>query len=424
MFIHEKDNWTDFKWNDSQIAAVMAEANRSVGYLNGRLSSIGFDRVQLTSLETLTNDVVSSSAIEGIQLNADEVRSSVARKLGIEIKEEKEPTHYVDGVVEMMMDAVYRYDSPLTEERLFNWHCALFPNGRSGNSPIRVGQYRNEPMEVVSGSFGRKRVHYRAVAPENVASEMQKFIEWFNNPTVIPSITKSAIAHLWFVSIHPFDDGNGRIARALSDMVLSQMEKSALRFYSLSTEINQEKRAYYRVLERTQRGDGDITEWLSWYYKCLIQSVETANKKLSNVLNKSVFWTIHAGVTMNSRQVKILNFFLDGYDAKITQKNWAKYAAVSADVALDDLNDLVSKGVLVEQKGRTRDASYSIVYVKNEKYFSNVSISDSCGKHFISVVYQEKKYVELLSDLDYQRLVNEEISENDLSYKYFAYLLD
>lgn len=302
MFIHETVDWPSFRWDKDKIADSLARTNRAVGFLAGRLSTIGFENQMAATVESVTHDVVSSSEIEGITLNTAEVRSSVARKLGVNVPDMHEPTHYIDGVVEMMLDATQNYAQPLTEERLFGWHAALFPVGRSGSVPIDVGCYRSEGMEVVSGMFGRERVHYRAPEPERVPAEMETFIRWFNNPQIPPSLLKSAIAHLWFVSIHPFDDGNGRIGRAISDMVLSQADHSKLRYFSMSLQISREKKEYYRVLEHTQRGDGDITCWLEWYMDCLDRALETAETMLSSVLNKAIFWRTFSLATVTERQ--------------------------------------------------------------------------------------------------------------------------
>lgn len=424
MFIHERDNWTDFSWNTTAVMDKTAEVYRAIGFLSGRLSAVGFDDIQAASAESLAQSIVASSVIEGIALDMDEVRSSVGRKLGINIPNEKDSTHYVEGIVDMTMDAVFHYEQPLTEPRLFGWHNALFPSGKSGLYPITVGAYRTEPMEVVSGAMGRERIHYRAPEAERVGIEMLRFIEWFNNPTIVPSVTKSAIAHLWFVSIHPFDDGNGRIARALSDMVLSQMDKAPQRFYSLSMEISKEKQAYYRMLERTQRGQGDITEWLLWYHDCVLHAVETANGLLSNVLNKVVFWSQHAQVSMSDRQRRMLNLFLDGNNMKLTTKNWARLADVSMDTALRDIKDLEANGVLKACKGRVRDVSYSIVYTPTDDLpFTDITLSEN-GKHtVISIAFKGQCFTDTISDVDATRLRQEEITVADLAYKYFAYLL-
>lgn len=388
---------------------------------------LGFDSQLAATVESVTHDIIASSEIEGVTLNTDEVRSSVARRLGVSVPETKEPTHYVDGIVEMMLDATQNYSCPLTSERLFGWHAALFPLGRSGSSAIHVGAYRTNGMEVVSGMFGRERVHYRAPDPQRVENEMEAFLAWFNDiGQTPPSLLKSAVAHLWFVSIHPFDDGNGRIGRAISDMVLSQADGSKLRYFSMSMQISREKKEYYRVLESTQRGDGDITDWLEWYLSCLERAVEASETMLSGVLNKAIFWKTFASEAITARQRQLLNIFLDGYDAKITVKNWAKLANISPDTAGRDIRDLVSKGVLKAQKGKVRDVSYSINYLAEDGFarnFSEAEIIQKGGQDYITARYKgSRKVEERISPIDKLRLQQAEIAINDLIYKYFAYL--
>ena len=426
MFIHEIENWTSFRWNADSLSDAIARTNRAIGYLTGRLSTIGFDSQMVATVEAVTHDVVSSSEIEGITLNTEEVRSSVARKLGVTVPDTKEPTHYVDGVVEMMLDAVMNYDTPLNHDRLFGWHAALFPTGKSGFSDIVVGRYRDESMEVVSGTFGRERVHYRAPEPERVLDEMNKFFLWFNDKKIVPSLVKSAIAHLWFVCIHPFDDGNGRIARAISDMVLSQIDRSKLRFFSMSLQISKEKKEYYRMLERTQRGNGDITEWLEWYFTCIERAVSESNIMLSEILNKATFWKNHSEVVITERQRSILNIYLNGYEGKLTAKNWSKLADISLDTATRDVKDLVSKGILFPVQGRVRDVSYTLNYVVPDfrvSDFTDSAVVSRDGRDYISTVYKGQKTMEeRITSLDKMRFEQNEMSIEDLVYKYFAYL--
>lgn len=428
MFIHEIDNWTSFKWDAGQLAYNLEKTGKSIGFLFGRLSTIGFDQQLFATVESVTHEVVASSEIEGVILNTEEVRSSVARKLGVMVPNIKEPTHYIDGVVEMMLDAVMNYDTPLTSERLFGWHSALFPNGRSGVMPIVVGAYRTASMEVISGMFGRERVHYRAPEAERLAGEMEHFLKWFNNPDVAPSLIKSAIAHFWFVCIHPFDDGNGRIARAISDMVLSQIDRSKLRFFSMSMQINHDKKEYYRILEQTQRGTTDITAWLKWYLNCLDSAVNESNTMLSGILNKAVFWRTHADVSISERQRSLLNRFLDGYEGKLTAKNWSRLAEVSLDTAGRDIKDLVAKGVLKSVQGRVRDVSYTLNYSKSGmKYIDfkdSVVLTREDGDYIITTYKGEKHLEEKISQLDKVRFSQGEIETDDLVYKYFAYLME
>lgn len=360
MYIHQTENWPHFSWNKEIISAKLAIVNKAAGFLAGRLSVIGFDAQMNAAVETLTHDILASSEIEGIVLNSDQVRSSVARKMGVHIVGDVEPSHYIEGVVELMMDATNKYDKPLTDERLFGWHNCLFPTGRSGMKVINVGKYRIDPMEVVSGTFVREKVHYKAPAAETVPTEMQKFLEWFNSDSTPKDYIKSAVAHFWFVSIHPFDDGNGRIGRAIADMVLSQADESTLRFFSISRQINKDKRKYNGILERCQKGNCDITIWIDWYLDCMLRAIENAENMLSSILDKSIFWQTNSQVEISNRQKTVLNIYLDGYSGKLNVKNWAKHMKVSDDTASRDIKDLIEKGILIPQPGRVRDVSYGI----------------------------------------------------------------
>ena len=280
--------------------------------------------------------------------------------MGVHIVGDVEPSHYVEGVVEMMMDATGKYDQPLTDERLFGWHNCLFPTGRSGMEVINVGKYRIDPMEVVSGTLGREKVHYRAPEADAVPSEMKQFLDWFNADSTPKDYVKSAVAHFWFVSIHPFDDGDGRISRAIADMALSQADDSTLRFFSISRQINKDKRKYNDILERCQKGGCDITLWIDWYLDCMSRAIDSAGEMLSSILDKSIFWQTHSQVVVSDRQKSALNIYLDGYSGKLNVKNWAKQVKVSDDTAARDVQDLVEKGILVPQSGRVRDVSYGI----------------------------------------------------------------
>lgn len=428
MFIHETDNWTSFRWDSDKITDLLIRTNKAIGFLAGRLSTIGFDNQMAATVESVTHDVVSSSEIEGVTLNTAEVRSSVARKLGVTVSETKEPTHYIDGIVEMMLDATQNYLAPLTAERLFGWHAALFPMGKSGSTTISVGTYRTGGMEVVSGMFGRERIHYRAPEAGRIGGEMDTFLAWFNDLQHTPSLLKSAIAHLWFVSIHPFDDGNGRIGRAISDMVLSQADQSKLRYFSMSMQISREKKEYYRILEATQRSDGDITAWLVWYLECLGRAIEASEAMLSGVLRKAMFWKTFSAISITGRQRDVLNTYLDGYQGKLTAKNWGKLAEVSLDTAGRDIRDLVSKGILSPVQGRVRDVSYIINYVAEDTFIRNFSkpeIVQRDDKEYITAFYKDtQKVEERISNIDRLRLEQKEITLNDLLYKYFAYLAD
>ena len=359
--IHQSEQWPHFTWDKELVADKLAAVNKVSGFLMGRLNAIGFDAQMSASAEMLSNDIINSSEIEGISLNVKQVRSSIARKLGIPSDADEPSSHYVEGIVEMMLDAVSHYRQPLTHERLFGWHNCMFPSGMSGYSRIDVAQYRKGEMKVVSGNYRREKVHYEAVPAQDVPKEMDIFLDWFNTDCTAPTYLKSAIAHFWFVCIHPFDDGNGRIGRAIADMALSQADDSAMRFFSMSRQINKDKRSYYDVLEHVSRQtDVDITEWLIWYLDCMARAIHASDEVLSRILQKAAFWQNHAHVAFTERQNKVLNIYLDGYIGKLTVKNWAKHCKVSADTASRDIKDLVSKGVLEPQQGRMRDVFYGI----------------------------------------------------------------
>ena len=361
MYIHQIEGWPHLTWDKDIIDSRLIKVNKAAGFLEGRLSAIGFDAQQHATVEALTHDIVASSEIENVILNSDQVRSSVARRMGVRITNETEPSHYVEGVVEMMLDAVTHYDRPLTEERLFGWHNCLFPTGRSGMEIINVGKYRTDAMNVESGALGREKIHYRAPEAESVPDEMNHFLNWFNSEDTPRDYVKSAVAHFWFVSIHPFDDGNGRISRAIADMALSQADNSTMRCFSISRQINKEKRHYYKILEQQQKGSLDITKWIEWYLDCMLRAIEDAEKLLSSILNKAVFWQLHSQTTMTDRQRNTLNIWLDGYIGKLTVKNWAKQSGVSVDTAARDIKDLVDKGVLAAGDDKLRNVPYGIV---------------------------------------------------------------
>lgn len=359
MYIHEHKEWPSFSWNKELVGEKLNEVHQAVGYLTGRLSVIGFDDKMSAVVESISHDIIASSEIEGIELNNEQVRSSVARKLGVPLQHPTTSSRYIDGVVEMSLDATLNYASPLSDERLFGWHNCLFPTGWSGSTKIDVARYRNGEMKVISGMWGREKVHYVAPAPAKIKEEMRRFLDWFNSDTR-NGYVKSAIAHLWFVCIHPFDDGNGRIGRAIADMALSQAENSKMRFFSISHQINKDKKQYYDILEKTQKGDCEITGWIIWYLDCLLRSVEQSDEILSKVLNKAIFWQRHSETTISKRQREALNLYLDGYPGKLTAKNWAKHVKVSPDTAARDIKDLVEKGILVPQQGKVRDVFYGI----------------------------------------------------------------
>ena len=360
MFIHQTESWPHFTWGRDSIEPKLANVNKAAGFLEGRLSAIGFDVQQRAAVEAFTHDIVASSGIEGVILNSEQVRSSVARRMGVRITNESEPTHYVEGVVEMMMDAVNNYAEPLTDERLFGWHNCLFPTGRSGMEIINVGKYRIDDMNVESGVLGRTKIHYRAPKPNVVPAEMGRFLEWFNADSTPKDYVKSAVAHFWFVSIHPFDDGNGRISRAIADMALSQADNSTMRYFSISRQINKEKRKYNDTLELCQKGSTDITVWIDWYLDCMLRAIKEAEDMLSSILDKAIFWQNYSQADINERQKSVLNLYLDGYAGKLTAKNWAKLAKVSPDTAVRDVQHLAGLGVLVPEQGKVRNIAYGI----------------------------------------------------------------
>ncbi|MFA5964553.1 MAG: Fic family protein [Sphingomonas sp.] len=362
-YIHQRDDWPNFRWRDGEIVARLGGVRHRQGRLVGRMERMGFALRNEAVLRTLTEDVVKSSEIEGERLDRDQVRSSLARRLGVDIGALTPADRDVEGVVEMMLDATQRFDAPLDAERLFGWHAALFPTGRSGLTRINVGAWRDDgdgPMRVVSGPIGRERVHYEAPAAARVGDEMAAFLRWFAAAETIDPVLKAGIAHLWFVTIHPFDDGNGRIARAIADMALARSEGSAQRFYSMSAHIRVARDEYYRVLERTQKGDLDITPWLTWFLDCLDGAIDGADAVLGAVLHKARFWEVHAATAMNARQRRLINRLLDGFAGKLTTSKWARIAKCSQDSALRDIDDLVTKGVLAREPGGGRSTSYAL----------------------------------------------------------------
>lgn len=427
MYIHERPNWTKFRWDANQIASSLEQASRKLGLLYGRLGNLGFDSKLKAMAENLTHDVVYSSEIEGITLNEDEVRSSIARKLGIENVKYTSPSHYIDAVVNVMLDAVEHYDRPITKEILCGWQTAFFPTGYSEGSHIEVGQYRTHNEHIVSGYLGKERMHYVAPTPDRLDSEMQKFIEWFNGEDSTPYIIRSAIAHFWFVSIHPFEDGNGRLARILSDMMLARGDKSQFRFYNISSAINNEKKHYYDILERSQKGDGDLTEWIKWYIETLISALDTSETMLNTVLNKTVFWQRASKTPMSERQTSTLNLYLDGYEAKITTKQWAVLNKCSKDTANRDIQDLVDKGILTEDIPGAKRPSYSIVYIDRDitSDFSDVTINEVKGVQQIHALYKDGTTISIpIQKLDAERFEKGNIPLKNLLNKYCAFLED
>jgi Fic family protein len=362
-FIHQQVNWPNFTWENDDIINLLSEARNLQGRLIGKMESLGFDLINEAILDTLTLDVIKSSEIEGEYLNPEQVRSSIARRLGMEIVGSVESDRNIDGVVEMMLDATQNCFKLLTAERLFDWHAALFPTGRSGMYRITVADWRkdtNGPMQVVSGAMGKEKVHFQAPDSSLVEKEMNLFLDWFNNNQKIDLVLKAAIAHLWFVTIHPFDDGNGRMARALTDMLLAQSDKSNQRFYSMSAQIRIERKEYYEMLEKAQKGNLDITEWIKWFLNCLINALKSTDSVLVRVLFKADFWVKHSKTLINERQKKLLNRLLDGFDGKLTSSKWAKIAKCSKDTAIRDINDLIDKDILQKEAAGGRSTNYEL----------------------------------------------------------------
>jgi Fic family protein len=360
-YIYQHNDWPDFKWDNRELFAILGNVRNLQGKLTGKMSSLGFSLKAEASLTTLTLDVLKSAEIEGEKFDYEMVRSSIARKLGIEYAGMVYTDRSIDGIVEMMLDATQNYNLPLDEERLFGWHAALFPTGRSGMYKIDVACYRTGEMQVVSGATGKEKVHYQAPGPKVLNKEMEAFLYWINEENRIDSVIKAAIAHLWFVTIHPFDDGNGRIARAIADMLLARSDESSQRFYSFSNQIMKERKVYYDVLEKIQHGTLDITLWLEWFLNCMQRAIENSEEVLQKVLRKAEFWKIHANTTLNGRQQQMLNKLLDGFDGKLKSSKWAKITKSSGDTALRDIKDLIEKGILKQEQSGGRSTNYELV---------------------------------------------------------------
>ncbi len=363
MYIHQRDDWPRFHWDQDELANQLAAVRHRQGRFIGRMEGLGFRLREEAVLDTLTQDVLKSSEIEGEILDIDQVRSSLARRLGLDIGALTPSDRHVEGVVEMMLDATQKYQDPLTEERLFGWHAALFPTGRSGMQKIRVGAWRDDspgPMQVDSGPIGKEQVHYQARAADQLPAEMSQFLGWFNGSASIDPVLKAALAHLWFVTIHPFDDGNGRIARAIADLALARSEQSPQRFYSMSAQIQVERSDYYKILERTQKGTLEVTPWMQWFLDCLDRAFHGAEITLASVLRKARFWEVHAGEPLNERQRKVVNRLLDGFEGKLTSSKWAKLTNCSQDTANRDINDLLKRSMLARDAAGGRSTSYSL----------------------------------------------------------------
>ena len=368
MYIYHRKEWPEFIWDDKTLLVPLSNVRNLQGKLLGKMEAIGFSLKEEAFLETLTVDVVKSNEIEGAYLDTNQVRSSIARRLGMDVPGLVASDRNVEGVVEMMLNATQNYSQVLTKDRLFGWHSALFPAGRSGIKKIRVGDWRDDtegPMQVVSGPMGKERIHFEAPQSELINNEMNQFLSWFNkvygseskNESIEP-VLKSGIAHFWFVTIHPFDDGNGRIARAIADMQLCRADGTPHRFYSMSAQIEQQKEEYYDILEMSQKGSLDITEWLDWYLSCMHNALESSELLLSKVLDKAKFWKNHASTIINERQKLMINKLLDDFYGKLTTSKWAKITKCSPDTALRDIQDLIGKNILIKESAGGRSTSY------------------------------------------------------------------
>jgi len=363
LHIHELPDWPRFTWARERLGDLLVEVRHRQGRLIGRMESLGFSLRQEAVLQTLTADVLKSSEIEGEKLEAEQVRSSIARRLGIDIGALKPADRHVEGIVEMILDATRRYDQPLTADRLFSWHASLFPTGRSGMTKVTAGAWRDDstgPMQVVSGPIGNEHVHFQAPPMSRLDGEMRRFLDWFNADAAVDPVLKAAQAHLWFVTVHPFDDGNGRIARAIADMALARSESSPQRFYSMSAQIRHERGDYYGILERTQKGTMDVTPWMEWFLGCLGRAIDGAQTVLGTVLAKARFWERVHGIQLNERQRLVLNRLLDGFEGKLTTSKYAKLTKCSQDTALRDILSLVERGVLARNPAGGRSTSYMI----------------------------------------------------------------
>lgn len=362
-YIWQLPGWPHFSYDAAALAAALAQVHRAQGQLMGRMAELGMTQREQATLQVLTQEVIKTTEIEGERLNLDAVRSSLARRLGLDIGALVPSDRHVDGVVDVVLDATRNFDQPLTQERLFGWHAALFPTGYSGRVRITVAGWRRDasgPMEVVSGPVGREKVHFTAPPADTLPAQTDAFLQWFNAAPAGDALIKAGLAHLWLVTLHPFDDGNGRISRAVGDMALARAEGTGQRFYSFSAQIQRERKDYYAQLEATQKGPLDVTPWLSWFLGCLLRAVQGADTTLAGVLDKAQFWQRWAGTPMNTRQTLVLNRVLDGVEGKLTNARWAAWAKCSADTALRDINDLLARGVLRKLEGGGRSTGYAL----------------------------------------------------------------
>lgn len=364
MFIYQDINWPNFYWEKDSLFELLSVVSHRQGRLLGKMESLGWSLQSEAMLQSMTTEIIKSNEIEGEVLDHDQVRSSIARRLGLEIAGLIPADRNVDGVVDVMLDATQKFKSQLTKQRLFGWHAALFPSGRSGLHKIVVGKWRDNtpdnPMQVVSGAMGKERVHFQAPPSDVLTKEMTKYLKWFNTANEMNPLIKAAIAHLWFVTIHPFDDGNGRMARTIADMQLARADGIPKRFYSMSAQIRMERKEYYNILERTQQGSLDITEWLIWFLECLNRSLIASEKIVATVISKARFWDDVKAVALNDRQIKMINMLFDNFSGKLTSSIWAKICKCSPDTALRDISDLIEKGVLVKEQAGGRSTNYKL----------------------------------------------------------------
>lgn len=363
MYLYNHQNWPIFKWNSEKLLPLLSYVRNRQGKLIGKMGALGFELQNEANLEILTLEIIKSTEIEGEILDRGQVRSSIARRLGLDISGLIYSERNVDGIVDLMLDATKNYDKELNKARLFTWHASLFPTGQSGMYKIITGSWRDDstgPMQVVSGALGKEKVHYQAPPAAQLENEMRIFFDWFNLEQDLDLVLKAAIAHLWLVTLHPFEDGNGRISRAISDMLLARSDEQSYRFYSMSTQIRKERNSYYDILEKTQKGGLDITTWLEWFLNCLLHAIEGSEKLLEKVIYKHAFWLRHSKVTINDRQRKILNMLMDDFEGVLNTTKWAKIAKCSQDTALRDIQDLIEKGILRKTEHGGRSTNYEL----------------------------------------------------------------
>jgi len=369
MYIYENPDWPIFHWKSEKLLLLLSYVRNKQGKLIGKMGALGFELQNEANLEILTQEILKSTEIEGEFLDRGQVRSSIARRLGLEIEGSVYSERNVDGIVDLMIDATKNFDKELKSERLFMWHASLFPTGQSGMNKIITGNWRDDstgPLQVVSGALGKEKVHYQAPPANTIENEMRIFFDWFNREENIDSVLKSAIAHLWFITIHPFEDGNGRISRALSDLLLARSDEQSYRFYSMSTQIRKERNSYYDILEKTQKSSLDITNWLEWFLNCLLRSIENSVKILEKVIFKHTFWLKHTQISFNDRQRKILTLLMDDFEGVLNTTKWAKIAKCSQDTALRDIQDLMDKNILAKSPQGGRSTNYELKVVESE----------------------------------------------------------